>query len=75
MSNKIFCFFNQGFQNLMSEINMMPVIGIWVSICPKNLEATSITLFTGILNFSNQMGSFLGAFVQNVLKVGDDNSE
>lgn len=31
---------------------MMPVIGIWIAISPKNLEATSITLFTGILNFS-----------------------
>lgn len=47
----------------MTEINMMPVIGIWVAICPKNLEATSITLLTGIMNLANLLGSFLGTFV------------
>lgn len=57
----------------MSEINMMPVIGIWVAISPKNLEATSITLFTGILNFSNIGGSFLGTLIQNMFGINETN--
>lgn len=63
MNNKIFCFLNQGINSFISELNYLPIIAIWCSISPDNLEATSITIFTGLINAtfiaSNQMGALI----------------
>ena len=63
LDNKTFCFMNQGIFSLINEINFMPILAIWCGICPKNLEATSITLFTGILNFSWAMASYFSSLL------------
>lgn len=63
MSNKVFCLLNWGIYSLVSELNFMPILAIWCSLCPKNLEATSITLFTGLLNLSNNLSNYFGAFL------------
>lgn len=41
----------------------MPILAIWTSLCPKNLEATSITLFTGLINLSSNASNYFGAFL------------
>lgn len=63
LSNKLFCFFNQGAYSMINEMNFMPILAIWCGICPKNLEATSITLFTGLINFSNNLSNYFGALL------------
>ena len=70
---KIFCFFAQGFQSLMNELNFMPLIAMWCSICPKNLEATSITLFTGLINLSSNISNYFGSLILLLLEVSKDN--
>lgn len=41
----------------------MPLITLWCSICPDNLEATSITLFTGLINLSTSLSSYFGILI------------
>lgn len=41
----------------------MPLLQIWCSISPPNLEATSITLFTGLLNLSGNLSNYLGSAI------------
>ena len=65
--------FNQGIYSLISEMNSMPVLTIWCAICPKNLEATSITLFTGISNLSYNMSNYFGVGIMWLLGIGQKN--
>lgn len=71
MNNKFFCFLNTGLASMISEINFMPIIAIWCDICPKNLEATSITLFTGLINFSYNISSWLGSLIQIIVGIDE----
>lgn len=63
IDNRNFCLFSQGVQSFISELNFMPILAIWCAICPKDLEATSITLFTGLLNFSGNLSNYFGSFL------------
>ena len=63
MNNKVFCLLNWGLFSLIGELNFMPILAIWCGVCPKNLEATSITLFTGLINVSSNLSNYAGAFL------------
>lgn len=41
----------------------MPVLAIWTYNCPKNLEATSITVFTGFYHICQVFSGLFGAFL------------
>ena len=62
-NEKIFAGASIGIQQLAAQLNSMPIFGIWCSICPKNLEATSITLITGVMNLASISAGYLGAAV------------
>lgn len=51
----------------------MPLIAIWCSICPDKLEATSITLFTGLMNLSGNASNYFGSLVLYISGVNQDN--
>jgi hypothetical protein len=51
----------------------MPLLAIWCSFIPNNLEATSITLFTGILNLSGNFSNYIGAFITYLTKINKEN--
>ena len=53
----------------------MPLLTIWCSFIPPNLEATSITLFTGLLNFSGNLSNYFGAFLSFILNVTKEHLE
>lgn len=61
IDNRYFCLFNQGFFSFVAELNFMPLLAIWCNLCPPSLEATSITLFTGLINLSSNLSNYLGA--------------
>ena len=42
----------------------MPILSIWCDFCPDNLEASSIALFTGLLNLSGTFSNYLGSAIQ-----------
>lgn len=71
----VFCMLNFGSYSLVAEMNFMPVIAIWCSICPPNLEATSITLLTALVNFSSNMGVYFGAFLMWILNIQEHNMD
>lgn len=73
INNKFFCILNQGAYAFVAEINGMPILAIWCSICPKNLEATSITLFTGLLNLSGNISNYLGVGIMWLMNIHKEN--
>lgn len=73
ISNKIFCLLSQGFQSFVIELNFMPILAIWCAICPDDLEATSITLFTGLLNLSYNLSNYFGSFLIWCLDISKNN--
>lgn len=70
---KLFCLLSYGAYTFVAEINYMPILGIWCMFCPDGLEATSITLFTGLINLSGNMSNYLGALLIWVFSFQRDN--
>jgi hypothetical protein len=60
---KLFCLVTMGVGSMFVELYFMPVVAIWCSICPRNLEALSITIITGIFNMSGILGEYIGGFL------------
>lgn len=56
-------------------MNFMPLLAIWCAICPKNLEATSITLFTGLINLAGSFSCYFGSLIQVIIGVNEKNLE
>ena len=50
----------------------MPLISIWCAMCPDNLEATSITFFTGLMNFSYNISNYFGASILYTLSINKE---
>ena len=71
--NKLFCMLSQGVYSFVAELNFMPILAIWCAVCPKNLEATSITLFTGLMNLSSNLSNYLGALFIWILNINKEN--
>ncbi len=51
----------------------MPLLTIWCGLVPDNLEATSITLFTGLLNLSNNLAFYFGSLIIWIFQVKSQN--
>ena len=66
---KLFCMLSQGATSLIAEMNFMPILAIWCTMCPVGLEATSITLFTGLINLSNNLSNYFGSFLIWLLSI------
>ena len=67
INNTFFCLFSTGFYYLVAEMNFMPILTVWCALCPDSLEATSITLFTGLINLSNNFSSYIGSFIMKMI--------
>lgn len=72
---KIFCLFFQGIDVLIAELNFLPLMAIWAKLSPENLEATSITLFTGMINLSNNISNYFGSFLLWLTEINQSNIE
>jgi Na+/melibiose symporter-like transporter len=75
LNEKFFCLLNFGASSFIAELNFMPILAIWCNVCPKNLEATAITLLTGILNLALGVSEYVGAFLCWVLGINKTNVE
>lgn len=53
----------------------MPLIAMWCQVCPDKLEATSITLFTGLMNLSGNASNYFGSLILYLLDVNQENIE
>jgi hypothetical protein len=59
--------------SFIGELNSLPLFAIWCSFSPDGLEATSITLFTGLMNLTSNMSNYTGYFVLKMTNVDRDN--
>ena len=66
---KMFCLLTQGVMTFFAELNFMPILAVWCALCPKNLEGTSITLFTGLLNLSANASLYFGSFLMWLMNI------
>lgn len=73
MNVKYFCIVTMGLGGMFTELYMMPILAIWCGICPKNLEALSITIITGFINFSVISSEYLGGFLIWLIKFDKTN--
>lgn len=73
IDDKVFCLLSRGATSFIAELNFMPILAIWCSICPENLEATSITLFTGLINLSSNMSNYFGSFLIWLMGIHNNN--
>lgn len=67
MNVKVFCLVTMGVGSMFVELYFMPIVAIWCGICPKNLEALSITIITGLFNLCGILGEYLGGFLIYVI--------
>lgn len=70
---KFFCILTIGIGSMFTELYFMPIVAIWCGICPKNLEALSITFITGLFNMSNMLAEYIGALL--IWIIGFDKSD
>jgi hypothetical protein len=57
-----------GIGSMFNELYFMPIVAIWCGICPKNLEAVSITIITGIFNMSGILSEYIGGLLIWIIK-------
>ena len=69
IDNKMLIYIGSGIGSLIGEINTYPLYAIVCYICPKNVEATTITFFTASLNFSSMISSYFGSLVMYILGI------
>lgn len=62
-ANQFFCTFSTGTHIIVSELTFIPLLGIWCDLCPDNLEATTVTLFTGLHNLISSLSGVLGSTI------------
>jgi hypothetical protein len=58
-----------GFHSLFFEIFSLPIVSIFLEICPENLEGFFMSLIFFLNNFSRNVGTFLGTLCIYVLKM------
>jgi hypothetical protein len=62
-----------GFHSLFSEIFSLPIVGIFLEICPENLEGFFMSLIFFMNNLSKNISTFLGTLCIFVLKIDSNN--
>ena len=58
--------------SFIGELNSLPLFALWSAFSPSGLEATSITLFTGLMNFTSNMSNYTGYFVLKMTNIDRD---
>jgi hypothetical protein len=58
-----------GLHSLFYEIFSLPIVGIFLEICPEGLEGFFMSLVFFINNFSRNVGNFLGALCIYMLRI------
>ena len=59
--------------SFVGELNSLPLFALWSAFSPAGLEATSITLFTGLMNLTSNMSNYTGYLVLKWTNVDREN--
>ena len=66
--------FTNGFLLMfINELNFLPLMALCVRLCPKFLEATTYSLFTGIFNFGFYLSNLLSSLLIIIFEVENNN--
>ena len=69
VSERLFCLVSAGANSLVVELNSMPILAIWCSFCPENLEATAIAVFSTLMALSFNFGTWFGIVLSFAFRV------
>lgn len=69
LNSQLICIISQSLMSFVSELNSLPLFALWCAFSPEGLEATSITLFTGLGNFTQNISNYTGYFVLKLTNV------
>lgn len=69
IDNKMLVYIGSGISSMVNQINFFPLLAIVCYVCPKNVEATTITFFTAMINFSSNISGYFGSFVMYLLNI------
>jgi hypothetical protein len=61
--------FSKGSASLVGELVLMPILSLSCIVSPKNIEATTYSVFTSTLNAGVIISNFDGVFVTNAFGV------
>eukprot|EP00667_Euglena_gracilis_P004274 EG_transcript_4298 len=67
----VFMLGKAAFQNTMGMLNFMPTTILIAKLCPVGAESTVFALLAGYSNFGSSIASYLGAYVQDWLGLGN----
>ncbi|CAK91417.1 unnamed protein product (macronuclear) [Paramecium tetraurelia] len=71
--DRLFCFGDGVLNQVIGELNTMPVLVLACKMCPKNIEGTMYALLMSAINFGGMVSQELGALLTYYAGVTDDN--
>lgn len=69
VSPLVFCFVYQALETFVSNLNYLPLYTIWSKSFPNNMEATSLTILSCLVNFASSGGAYVGVLFERFLKL------
>lgn len=69
--DKVFCFGDGVLNQVVGELNTMPVLVLACKMCPKNIEGTMYALLMSAINFGGMISGQLGAMLTYSFGVTD----
>lgn len=73
ISNIFFCYTINALLVFVNELNFIPLLGICMRLCPKDLEGTTYGLFTSIFNFGYYLATVLASILLLIFGVTSNN--
>ena len=73
ISNVFFCYSMNALLVFANELNFIPLLGLCVRLCPKDLEGTTYGLFTSIFNFGYYLATVMASLLLLVFGVTSNN--
>lgn len=73
ISNIFFCYMINALLVFVNELNFIPLLGMCIRLCPKDLEGTTYGLFTSIFNFGYYLATVLASILLVIFGVTSKN--
>lgn len=73
ISNIFFCYTMNALLVFVNELNFIPLLGICMRLCPKDLEGTTYGLFTSIFNFGYYLATVIASILLLIFGVTSNN--
>ena len=71
--DKVFSLFDSWIIQVVSEINIMPLLVLCCRICPKNMEGTMFAILMSVFNLASTISYYLGSLLIYLLNITQKN--